>query len=273
MRNDAGVNGDAQRIEQMTWILFLKIYDYQEKNWEFDDDNYRSIIPDELRWRNWAIDNKDGEALTGEDLLDFVNNKLFPGLKNLELNEYSKRNEIIVREVFEDNNNYMKDGVLLRQVVNVIDNLNFDDYQDKHAFGEIYETILKDLQSAGNAGEFYTPRAVTDFMAIMLDPQLGEGIADFACGTGGFLTHSFLALRENYPKLDDGDAKGWAQRHLYGVDKDKISIKLTKALMLALGDGSTNTFHGDSIRTHLWKKEYPHHNWGRRCWQPCQCRT
>ena len=172
MRNDAGVNGDAQRIEQMTWILFLKIYDYQEKNWEFDDDNYRSIIPDELRWRNWAIDNKDGEALTGEDLLDFVNNKLFPGLKNLELNEYSKRNEIIVREVFEDNNNYMKDGVLLRQVVNVIDDLDFDDYSDKHAFGEIYETILKDLQSAGNAGEFYTPRAVTQFMVERVQPRL-----------------------------------------------------------------------------------------------------
>ncbi|MGN0105389.1 N-6 DNA methylase [Methanobrevibacter ruminantium] len=244
MRNDAGVNGDAQRIEQMTWILFLKIYDYQEKNWEFDDDNYRSIIPDELRWRNWAIDNKDGEALTGEDLLDFVNNKLFPGLKNLELNEYSKRNEIIVREVFEDNNNYMKDGVLLRQVVNVIDNLNFDDYQDKHAFGEIYETILKDLQSAGNAGEFYTPRAVTDFMAIMLDPQLGEGIADFACGTGGFLT-SVLKLLDG--KVISREDRELYKESIFGIEKKALPYMLCVTNMLLHDIDNPNIVHGNSF--------------------------
>ncbi|WP_405289001.1 N-6 DNA methylase [Methanobrevibacter sp.] len=244
MRNDSGVNGDAQRIEQMTWILFLKIYDYQEKNWEFDDDNYRSIIPDELRWRNWAIDNKDGEALTGEDLLDFVNNKLFPGLKNLELNEYSKRNEIIVREVFEDNNNYMKDGVLLRQVVNVIDNLNFDDYQDKHAFGEIYETILKDLQSAGNAGEFYTPRAVTDFMAIMLDPQLGEGIADFACGTGGFLT-SVLKLLDG--KVISREDRELYKESIFGIEKKALPYMLCVTNMLLHDIDNPNIVHGNSF--------------------------
>lgn len=244
MRNDAGVNGDAQRIEQMTWILFLKIYDYQEKNWEFDDDNYRSIIPDELRWRNWAIDNKDGEALTGEDLLDFVNNKLFPGLKNLELNEYSKRNEIIVREVFEDNNNYMKDGVLLRQVVNVIDNLNFDDYQDKHAFGEIYETILKDLQSAGNAGEFYTPRAVTDFMAIMLDPQLGEGIADFACGTGGFLTSVLKLLDEKVISREDRELY---KESIFGIEKKALPYMLCVTNMLLHDIDNPNIVHGNSF--------------------------
>ena len=222
----------------------IKESDYQEKNWEFDDDNYRSIIPDELRWRNWAIDNKDGEALTGEDLLDFVNNKLFPGLKNLELNEYSKRNEIIVREVFEDNNNYMKDGVLLRQVVNVIDNLNFDDYQDKHAFGEIYETILKDLQSAGNAGEFYTPRAVTDFMAIMLDPQLGEGIADFACGTGGFLT-SVLKLLDG--KVISREDRELYKESIFGIEKKALPYMLCVTNMLLHDIDNPNIVHGNSF--------------------------
>lgn len=244
MRNDAGVNGDAQRIEQMTWILFLKIYDYQEENWEFDEDDYKSIIPEELRWRNWAVDNKDGKALTGDDLLDFVNNKLFPGLKNLELNENSKRNEIIVKEVFEDNNNYMKDGVLLRQVVNVIDELDFEDYSDKHAFGEIYETILKDLQSAGNAGEFYTPRAVTDFMAIMLDPQLGERVADFACGTGGFLT-SVLKLLEG--KVVEKEDRYLYRDSIFGIEKKALPYMLCVTNMLLHDVDNPNIVHGNSF--------------------------
>lgn len=244
MRNDAGVNGDAQRIEQMTWLLFLKIYDSREAYWEFYDDDFKSIIPEELRWRNWAVDNKDGKALTAGDLLDFVNNKLFPGLKNLELNENSKRREIIVKEVFEDNNNYMKDGVLLRQVVNVIDNLNFDDFQDKHAFGEIYETILKDLQSAGNAGEFYTPRAVTDFMAIMLDPQLGEKVADFACGTGGFLT-SILKLLDG--KVGSVEERQIYRDSIYGIEKKALPYMLCVTNMLLHDIDNPNIIHGNSF--------------------------
>ena len=248
MRNDAGVNGDAQRIEQMTWILFLKIYDYQEGNWEFDEDDYKSIIPEDLRWRNWAVDNKDGKALTGDDLLDFVNNRLFPGLKNLELNENSKRNEIIVKEVFEDNNNYMKDGVLLRQVVNVIDELNFEEHKNKHAFGEIYETILKDLQSAGNAGEFYTPRAVTDFMAIMLDPQLGEKVADFACGTGGFLT-SVLKLLEG--KVVEKKDRYLYRDSIFGIEKKALPYMLCVTNMLLHDVDNPNIIHGNSFDTNV----------------------
>ena len=178
MRNDAGVNGDAQRIEQMTWALFLKIYDTQEEEWEIYEEKYKSIIPEHLRWRNWAVDNKDGKAKTGDELLNFINQDLFPTLKDLEITPETPMGKKIVKDIFEDNNNYMKDGVLLRQVINIIDDLNFDDYNDKHAFGEIYEKILKDLQSAGNAGEFYTPRAVTDFMAEMIQPKIGETMAE-----------------------------------------------------------------------------------------------
>lgn len=174
MRNDAGINGDAQRIEQIAWLLFLKVYDTKEEDWEFDDDAYESIIPEDCRWRNWAVDDGKGTALTGDDLLDFVNNTLFPTLKGIQVSKTTPINKAIVKTTFEDTNNYMKDGVLLRQVVNVIDELDLTNYEESHAFGDIYESILKELQSAGSAGEFYTPRAVTDFMAQMIKPVIGE---------------------------------------------------------------------------------------------------
>lgn len=206
MRNDAGINGDAQRIEQMTWLFFLKIYDAKEEEWEFHDDDYESVIPERLQWRNWAHDNKDGKALTGDELLDFVNNDLFRTLSNLDLDPDAPLRQSIVKAAFTDANNYMKDGILLRQVVNTIDEaVDFTEYRERHAFGEIYETILKDLQSAGNAGEFYTPRAVTDFMAEMVAPRLGERVADFACGTGGFLTSALKLLDAQVETPDDRD--------------------------------------------------------------------
>ena len=178
MRNDAGINGDAQRIEQIAWMLFLKVYDEKEKDWEMDEDDYVSIIPEECRWINWAHDDKSGKAITGDKLLDFVNNTLFPTLKNLPVSKDTPIKKAIVQTTFEDANNYMKDGVLLRQVINIIDDLDLSDYEESHAFGEIYESILKELQSAGSAGEFYTPRAVTDFMAKMIQPRIGEKMAD-----------------------------------------------------------------------------------------------
>ena len=143
MRLDAGINGDAQRIEQLAWMLFLKVYDSKENDWEFDDDNYTSIIPENCRWRNWAKDDKKGNAMTGDTLLDFVNNTLFPTLKNLEIDSDTPIKKSIVKTTFEDANQYMKDGVLLRQVLNIIDELQLDDYKECHAFGEIYESILK----------------------------------------------------------------------------------------------------------------------------------
>ena len=180
MRNDAGINGDAQRIEQMAWMLFLKVYDEKENDWEMEDD-YKSIIPEECRWRYWAHDD-------GDVLLLFVNNVVFEKLKKIEITPDTPIRQAIVRTVFEDANQYMKDGVQLRQVLNVIDDLNLADYEESHAFGEINENILKEMQSAGSSGEVYTPRALTEFIAEIIKPQIGEKMADFACGTGGFIT-------------------------------------------------------------------------------------
>ena len=244
MRNDEGINGDAQRIEQIVWLLFLKIYDAKEEEWEFMDSAYRSIIPEKLRWRSWAVDKKDGKALTGDALLNFVNNELFPGLRDLPLDETSSRRQRIVRAAFEDNNNFMKKGVLLRQVINVIDAIDVSSLNSRHAFGEIYETILKSLQSAGNAGEFYTPRAVTDFMAAMLAPKLGERIADFACGTGGFLTSALNQLASQIKTVED-------RRHynsaLYGCEKKALPFLLCVTNMLLHDLDDPVIMHGNSL--------------------------
>ena len=248
MRNDAGINGDAQRIEQMVWILFLKVYDAKEEIWEFYNDDYVSIIPEELRWRNWAVDNKDGKALTGDTLLDFVNNKLFPQLKAIEIDENTPMSQIIVRTAFEDNNNYMKDGILLRQVINVIDEINFEEYEDRHAFGEIYETILRSLQSAGNSGEFYTPRAVTDFMVQMIQPKLGESIADFACGTGGFLTSALKVLDKQVETVED---RNIYSNSVYGIEKKALPFLLCATNMLLHDIDNPRIIHGNSLEKNV----------------------
>ena len=214
MRMDAGINGDAQRIEQLVWILFLKVYDAKESDWEFDDDNYESIIPEECRWRNWAEPDANGHSLTGEELLEFVNNTLFPTLKKLPVTPDTPIKKAIVQSTFEDANNYMKNGVYLRQVIDVVNDIDFEDVKETHAFGDIYEDILKELQSAGSAGEFYTPRAVTEFMAKMIEPKLGENMADFACGTGGFLTSWIKELKKQVKTTDD---QAIFDQSIYGI--------------------------------------------------------
>ncbi|MCK9223160.1 MAG: type I restriction-modification system subunit M [Limnochordia bacterium] len=244
MRNDAGINGDAQRIEQLAWMLFLKIYDAREDDWEIDDDNYQSIIPEECRWRNWAADDKSGKAMTGDTLLNFVNNTLFPTLKNLNVTPDTPLKKSIVKTTFEDANNYMKDGVLLRQVINVIDELDLSDYEESHAFGEIYESILRELQSAGSAGEFYTPRAVTDFMAKMIKPKIGEKMADFACGTGGFITSW---LKELAPQVKTTADQAEYANSIYGIEKKQFPYMLCITNMLLHGLDVPNIYHDNAL--------------------------
>ena len=244
MRNDAGVNGDAQRIEQIAWMLFLKVYDAKEDDWEIEEDNYVSIIPENCRWRNWAYDDKSGKAITADALLDFVNNTLFPTLKRITINAQTPIKKAIVKEVFEDANNYMKDGVLLRQVINVIDDLDLSDYEESHAFGEIYEGILRELQSAGSSGEFYTPRAVTDFMAKIIAPKIGERVADFACGTGGFLTSWLKQLEVQVKTTADREAFG---KSIYGIEKKQFPYMLCVTNMLLHNIDIPQVYHDNSL--------------------------
>jgi len=227
MWKDVGVDGDAQRISQLCWMLFLKIIDDQDQELELFRDDYRSPIPARLQWRTWAA---DPEGITGDALLDFVNDDLFPTLKNLPAARPRART---VRDVFEDAYNYMKSGQLMRQVVNKINGIDFNNLAKRQHFGDIYEQILNDLQSAGNAGEFYTPRAVTAFMVQMTDPKPGETLFDPACGTGGFLTCAIRHMREHYVKRPEDEAT--LQASLRAVEKKQLPHMLAVTNMLLHG--------------------------------------
>lgn len=207
MRQDRGISGDAQRLEQLGWMLFLKIMGDKDQELEIIKENYVSVIPSKFQWSNWA---SDPEGITGDELLEFIdsnsedNKGLFASLKNLTSNTNSER-AAIVKEVFDGSNNYMKSGYELRKVINKLNEINFNNSEDKHIFGNIYESILQELRDAGNKGEYYTPRAVTQLMTKMTNPKLGEKVLDPAAGTGGFLSAAIDHVRENYVKTVDDE--------------------------------------------------------------------
>lgn len=234
MRQDTGVDGDAQRISQLCWMFFLKIIDDQDQELELLNDAYKSPIPAHLQWRAWAA---DPEGITGEALLEFVNGTLFPTLKELQVSAPGDRRRV-VKDVFEDAYNYMKSGQLMRQVINKINDVDFNNLAERQHFGEIYEQILNDLQSAGNAGEYYTPRAVTAFMADRIDPRPGEILLDPACGTGGFLTCAIRHMRKNYVKTVEDEER--MQKGLRAVEKKQLPHMLcvTNMLLHGINDAS-----------------------------------
>ena len=206
MWQDTGLNGDAQRIEQLGWMLFLKIFSDKDKELEVLKDDYTSPIPEELHWESWAGDD---EGMTGDELQQFVDQKLFPTLKNLKVgmsDDLANKRALIVREVFDGNNNYMKSGTNIRKVLNKLNEIDFNIAKDRHAFGELYETILKELQSAGKSGEFYTPRAITEFICEMMNPQLEEKILDPSCGTGGYLTAAIEHLKAQANSVEERES-------------------------------------------------------------------
>ncbi len=244
MRKDVGVDGDAQRISQLVWMFFLKIFDDREDELELLEDDYKSPLPEDLRWRAWA---KGPEGMTGDDLLDFVNLNLFPTLKNkLTIIGSTGKRALVVRNVFEDAYNYMKSGTLMRQVINKISEIDFNTANDRHTFGNIYEQILKDLQSAGNAGEFYTPRAVTTFMVDRVNPLLNESVLDPACGTGGFLANVIEHKRTRF--VNSPDDEETLQASVHGVDKKSLPHMLCVTNMILHGiDTPTNIRHDNTL--------------------------
>ena len=219
MWTDTGLNGDAQRIEQLAWMLFFKIFSDKDKELEILNDEYISPIPTELHWDQWAGND---EGITGDELATFIDRTLFPTLRNLSVGaseDLTNKRALIVREVFEGNNNYMKSGTNIRKVLNKLNEIDFNIAKDRHAFGELYETILKELQSAGKSGEFYTPRAITEFICEIIDPKLGEIILDPSCGTGGYLTAAIEHLKSQANSVEDREtiAKniiGWEYKPL-----------------------------------------------------------
>ncbi|UEM16566.1 type I restriction-modification system subunit M [Bradyrhizobium barranii subsp. barranii] len=254
MRQDVGVDGDAQRISQLTWLFFLKIIDDQDQELELTKDGYRSPLPKKFQWRNWAA---DPEGITGQALLDFINDQLFPALKGLQISAKPGDRRRVVRDVFEDAYNYMKSGQLLRQVVNKINQVDFNNLDERRHFGEFYEQLLNDLQSAGNAGEYYTPRAVTAFMVDRIDPHPGEVLFDPACGTGGFLTCAIRHMEaKGYVRTPKQREK--MQGALRAVEKKQLPHMLCVTNML-LHDIEDPSFvrHDNTLRRALisWTKD------------------
>ncbi len=244
MRKDVGVDGDAQRISQLVWMFFLKIFDDREDELELLEDDYESPLPDHLRWRNWA---KDPEGITGDALSDFVNNQLFPTLKEKLITHGPAGDRArVIRNVFEDAYNYMKSGTLMRQVINKICEIDFNNTSNRHTFGSIYEQILRDLQSAGNAGEFYTPRAVTRFIVNRVDPKLDEIVLDPACGTGGFLTCTIDHKRDHYVKTREDEET--LVKSIRGVEKKALPHMLAVTNMILHGiDTPTQIKHDNTL--------------------------
>ena len=243
MRKDVGVDGDAQRLSQLVWMLFLKIFDDRESEWELLQDKYKSPLPEKYRWRNWAA---NAEGMTGDELKQFLDNDLFSALQNLEAKGGDQR-AYVIRSVFEDAYNYMKSGQLIRQVINKIqEGVNFNKAQERHLFGDMYEQLLRDLQAAGNAGEFYTPRAVTEFMVQMVNPRLGEKVMDPACGTGGFLTCSIEHIRKQDVKTLDDEAR--LQGSIFGIEKKPMPHLLCTTNMILHGiDVPSNIRHDNTL--------------------------
>ena len=251
MRKDVGVDGDAQRLSQLVWMLFLKIFDDRESEWELLQDNYQSPLPEQYRWRNWAA---NAEGMTGDALKQFLDNDLFPALQQLEAKGGDQR-AFVIRSVFEDAYNYMKSGQLIRQVVNKLEEgIDFNKGQERHLFGDMYEQLLRDLQAAGNAGEFYTPRAVTEFMVRMSNPRLGEKVMDPACGTGGFLSCSIEHIRAQDVKTVDDEVQ--LQASILGIEKKPLPHLLCTTNMILHGiDVPINIRHDNTL-------SYPLISWG-----------
>ena len=243
MRKDVGVDGDAQRLSQLVWLLFLKIFDDRESEWELLQDKYKSPLPEKYRWRNWAA---NPEGMTGDELKQFLDNDLFPALQNLEAKGGDQR-AYVIRSVFEDAYNYMKSGQLIRQVINKIqEGVDFNKAQERHLFGDMYEQLLRDLQAAGNAGEFYTPRAVTEFMVQMVNPRLGEKVMDPACGTGGFLSCSIEHIRKQDVKTLEDEAQ--LQGSIFGIEKKPMPHLLCTTNMILHGiDVPSNIRHDNTL--------------------------
>lgn len=241
MRKDQGVSGDAQRIEQLGWMITLKILDDKDKELEILQEQYNSPIPPAVQWRAWAA---DAEGMTGDELKEFIDQKLFPALKNLDISTGNKR-ALIIREIFEGTNNYMKNGTIIRQVLNELNQIDFNSSDDRHIFGDIYETILRDLQSAGNYGEFYTPRALTEFMTSIVNPRLGEKVLDPACGTGGFLTCAI----ENIRKQDVKNVEDLQilQANIHGMEFKPLPFMLSVTNMILHDIEVPNVDYTDSL--------------------------
>jgi len=234
MRKDAGLNGDLDRLPQLSWLLFLKAFDQRvEQVGPLLDPDYRSAIKKPYRWEDWATK----PDFSGNELKTFVNDELIPhlaGLKGADGDADDPRN--VLSTIFKDVNNRMQSGTLLRDLVNLVDEIHFDSSDDIHTMAFLYESILKEMRdAAGDSGEFYTPRPVNRFMVQQSFLKLGESILDPACGTGGFLVQAYEDLVQH---VETDTQRRQLHDNIRGTEKKSLPYLLASMNLLLHGIGA-----------------------------------
>ncbi|MDE0134810.1 MAG: N-6 DNA methylase [Acidimicrobiaceae bacterium] len=242
MRKDAGLNGDLDRIPQLAWLLFLRAFDALEMEREIVEDDYRPALEAPFRWRDWAADRVDG--LTGADLLGFVEDELFPYLRELQ-GDVDRDPRDVVATVFKETYNRMVSGYLLSDVIEQVNKVDFTLSEDVHTMALLYESMLREMRdAAGDSGEFYTPRPVIRFIVQMVDPHLGEIVLDPACGTGGFLVET---LEHLIPRVSTVAEREELAEDLRGVEKKPLPFLLGTMNLLLHGLARPNLMRGNAL--------------------------
>jgi type I restriction enzyme M protein len=243
MRKDAGLNGDLDRIPQLSWIMFLKCFDDMEQRREVTEKKYRPAIESPYRWRDWAADPNRG--LTGDAFLKFANDDLFPYLRGLVGTGAGDARDVLAA-VFKETFNRMLSGYLLRDVVNLLNPVNFNSSDDIHTLGHLYESMLREMRdAAGDSGEFYTPRPVIRFIVQQVDPRLGESVLDPAVGTGGFLVESYEHLKEQVKSVED--RRQLQEESMYGIEKKPMPYLLGMMNLLLHGLDRPNLVRDNAL--------------------------
>ncbi len=248
MRKDAGLNGDLDRLPQLSWILFLKCYDDLEIRREEDAkakrEKYKPVIPSPYRWRDWAADEDEGA--TGDDLIKFINEVLLRSLRGLSGSD----ERLKIAEVFKETYNRMLSGYLLRDVVNLVDGIHFQSKDEIFMLAHLYESMLKEMRdAAGDSGEFYTPRPVVKLIVDRVKPRLGETVLDPACGTGGFLVEAYEYLKPL--AKNSKDQIKLQSETLYGVEKKPLPYLLRTMNLLLHGIENPNIRRDNALKNPL----------------------
>jgi type I restriction enzyme M protein len=247
MRKDAGLSGDLDRIPQLSWILFLKCFDDMEERRQVTEKEYRPAIEAPYRWRDWAADPNTGR--TGEALLQFVNSELFPYLRSLAGVGGGDARDVLA-QVFKETYNRMLSGYLLRDVVNLINRINFNSSDDIHTLAHVYESMLREMRdAAGDSGEFYTPRPLIRFIVEQVGPRLGETVLDPAAGTGGFLVESYELLRAQVKRVEDDRLV--REESLFGIEKKPMPYLLGMMNLLLHGIDKPNLRRDNALKNPL----------------------
>jgi type I restriction enzyme M protein len=262
LHKDAGCSSELDYVEQTSWVLFLKYLDDLEKDRrtkaELAGKKYEELISPEYKWEVWAAPKKDGKldhhkALTGDDLADFVNIKLFPYLKKFKTDATSADTiEYKIGEIFSELKNRIQSGYNLREVINYIDELRFRTHAEKHEMSHLYESKIQNMGNAGrNGGEYYTPRPLIKTIVKVVDPEIGNKIYDGAVGSAGFLVEAFEYLKAKYKTRSTSQDKQLQTETFFGKEKKSLAYIIGIMNMILHGIEAPNIIHTNTLTENL----------------------